>query len=134
MTKENPNWSFYTTTDAAGRVYVIASYSEWVPEKRQPRIAERVHVGRLLDDQRVKLGKTFCARFPQYEGKEVYYRQNRLLSREEIEAIPSTRPNRQNFAPHRRKRSGKPQRRRRLMRMNATASWTAAARGRRGSA
>ena len=88
MTKENPNWSFYTTTDAAGRVYVIASYSEWVPEKRQPRIAERVHVGRLLDDQRVKLGKTFCARFPQYEGKEVYYRQNRLLSREEIEAIP----------------------------------------------
>ena len=32
MTKENPNWSFYTTTDAAGRVYVIASYSEWVPE------------------------------------------------------------------------------------------------------
>ena len=39
MTKENPNWSFYTTTDAAGRVYVIASYSEWVPEKRQPRIA-----------------------------------------------------------------------------------------------
>ena len=88
MTKENPNWSFYTTTDAAGRVYVIASYSEWVPEKRQPRIADRVHVGRLLDDQRVKLGKTFCARFPQYEGKKVYYRQNRLLTREEIEVIP----------------------------------------------
>lgn len=88
MTKENPNWSFYTTKDAHGRVYVIASYSEWVPEKRQPRIADRVHVGRLLDDQRVKLGKTFLVRFPQYEGKEVFYRQNRLLSREEIEAIP----------------------------------------------
>lgn len=88
MTSKSPNWSFYLTKDAGGRQYVIASYSVWVPEKKQPRIAARKHVGRLQPDFSVKLGKAFLQAFPQYEGKDVFFWKNRLLSREEISGIP----------------------------------------------
>lgn len=79
-----PNWSFYLERNARYNYqYVKASRCQWNPEKKQPRTTDRVHVGRLFDDGRVALGKTFLEKFPQYQGKEIYYFENKLLERDE---------------------------------------------------
>lgn len=80
---EGPKWSFYIERDAVYKhQYVKASYCKWDVEKQQPRTAARVHVGRLLDDGSIRPGKTFLEKFPEYQGKELYYFENKLLDRE----------------------------------------------------
>ena len=80
---EGPKWSFYIERDAVYKhQYVKASYSKWDAQKQQPRTAARVHVGRLLDDGSIRPGKTFLEKFPEYQGQELYYLDNKLLDRE----------------------------------------------------
>lgn len=85
-----PSWSFYlTTAPKYGHKYVIASYGKWDPVKKQPRIAERIHVGRLCDDGSVRLSKRCLEKFPQFAGKEIYYFENKLLEKDAyIQANP----------------------------------------------
>lgn len=79
---KGPSWSFYLTRDKKyGHQYVIGSYSKWDVEKQQPRIAERVHVGRLCDDGSIRPGKTFLQKFPQYADKEIFFFENKILDR-----------------------------------------------------
>ena len=87
---EGPKWSFYIERDAVYKhQYVKASISKWDPQKKQPRTAARVHVGRLCDDNSVRASKTFLEKFPEFQGKTVYYFENRLLDRDAyIEANP----------------------------------------------
>lgn len=77
-----PSWSFYV--DKAGRSglpYVKASINRWDPEKKQARIAKRIHVGRLLGDRSIRPSKAFLEAFPQYVGKELFFFENQLLER-----------------------------------------------------
>lgn len=77
-----PSWSFYITRDKKyGHQYVIGSFSKWDVTKQQPRIADRVHVGRLREDGSIRPGKTFLQKFPQYNGQEVFFFENKLLDR-----------------------------------------------------
>ncbi len=79
-----PSWNFYV--DKAGRSglpYVKASINRWDPEKKQARIAKRVHVGRLQEDLSIRPGKAFLEAFPQYAGKELFFFENKLLERDE---------------------------------------------------
>lgn len=91
MTKKTePRWNFYRSKSPNGYVYLIASQSVWVPEKKQPRIIARHHVGRLNEETlAVKPGKAFLEKFPQYNGKELFYFHNSLLTPEELQAHPN---------------------------------------------
>lgn len=80
---EGPKWSFYIELDAVYKhQYVKASICKWDAQKKQPRTAARIHVGRLCDDKSIRPGKTFLEKFPEYQGKELYYYENKLLDRE----------------------------------------------------
>lgn len=63
--------------------YIKASINRWDPEKKQARIAKRVHVGRLQEDLSIRPGKAFLEAFPQYAGKELFFFENKLLERDE---------------------------------------------------
>lgn len=79
-----PNWNFYLSKNSTtGIQYVQSSYNIWDPKKKQPRIGEKAYVGRLFPDGSVRPSKRFLERFPQYQGKDLYYFKNRLCSREE---------------------------------------------------
>ena len=83
-------WSFSTYTDARGRTYVITYHNRWDSQKKQSRIAERRHVGRLNGDTgEVVLSKSYLADHPEYEGMQVFYEANSLVTRssEETEEI-----------------------------------------------
>ena len=75
-------WSFSTYTDARGRTYVITYHNRWDSQKKQSRIAERRHVGRLNGDTgEVTLSKSYLADHPEYEGIQVFYEANSLVTR-----------------------------------------------------
>lgn len=80
---EGPKRSFYIELDAVYKhQYVKAPICKWDAQKRQPRTVARVHVGRLCDDNSIRPGQTFLEKFPEYQGKELYYYENKLLDRE----------------------------------------------------
>lgn len=79
---DGPTWNFYVDWSSSGLPYVKASYNRWNSSVKKPRIAEKVHVGRLHDDGSVTPGKTFLARFPEFAGRDIYYFENRLLDHE----------------------------------------------------
>ena len=43
-------WNFSSYTDKKGRTYIISYYNKWDSIKKQSRVAQRVHVGRLNSD------------------------------------------------------------------------------------
>lgn len=79
-------WNFHCERDAAGRIYVRAYRNVWDPKAKQSRTAKRFNVGRLLDDNSVRLSKSFCELFPQYADIDLYYASNELMTFEEFEA------------------------------------------------
>lgn len=56
------------------------SLSQWVPEKKQPRIIERHHVGPIDPDGRVRVSNKFIEKFPQYASAE-YFLDGKLIDR-----------------------------------------------------
>ena len=87
---DNIQWNYSTYTDKMGRTYVISYYNRWDSEKKQSRIAKRVHVGRLDSATgEVSLSKGFLEAHPEFTGETVFYEDNSLVVRtaEEAEAI-----------------------------------------------
>ena len=81
-------WNFTTYTDAKGRTYVIAYHNRWDSRKKQSRIAQRRHVGRLDGDTgEVALSKSYLADHPEYAGMQVFYEANSLVARSDEEAV-----------------------------------------------
>ena len=83
MSDSSINWLYSTYTDTHGRTYVYTYYNKWDPVKRQSRIAQRAHVGRL-DPQtgEVRIGKKFLSTHPEFEGKTLFYESNELVNRD----------------------------------------------------
>ena len=83
MTNPSIKWLYSTYTDAHGRTYVYTFYNKWDPVKRQSRIAQRAHVGRLCPQTgEVRLGKKFLSTHPEFEGKTWFYEDNELVQRD----------------------------------------------------
>ncbi len=64
--------------------------NRWNAVKKQSRVVECVHVGRLdADTGIVNLGKTYLTKYPELEGKTMFYEDNELVQRStnEIESI-----------------------------------------------
>lgn len=81
-------WNFSSYTDKKGRTYIISYYNKWDSIKKQSRVAQRVHVGRLNSDTgEVSLGKTYLELHPEYTGCSVFYEDNRLVIRSAEEAL-----------------------------------------------
>lgn len=75
-------WNFSHYNDSNGRTYIISYYNEWNSEKKQSRVAKRVHVGRLIEETgEVKCGKKYLLDHPELEGKTLYYEDNQLVER-----------------------------------------------------
>lgn len=83
MSDSSINWLYSTYTDTHGRTYVYTYYNKWDPVKRQSRIAQRAHVGRL-DPQtgEVHIGKKFLSTHPEFEEKTWFYESNELVNRD----------------------------------------------------
>lgn len=82
----NIKWNFSSYTDAKGRTYIISYYNHWDPEKKQSRIAKRIHVGRLNGDTgEVTLSKNYLQLHPKLCGKELFYENNKLIERDDEE-------------------------------------------------
>lgn len=83
MTNPSINWLYSTYTDTHGRTYVYTYYNKWDPVKRQSRIAQRAHVGRLdAQTGEVRIGKKFLSTHPEFEGKVWFYEDNQLVERD----------------------------------------------------
>jgi hypothetical protein len=83
-------WNFSHYTDSHGRTYIISYYNQWDPKKKQSRIVERVHVGRLDETiGRVSCGKKYLERHPELIDQELFYEDNMLVAKtpEEINQI-----------------------------------------------
>ena len=75
-------WNFSHYIDSHGRTYIISYYNQWDSEKKQSRIAKRVHVGRLNEETgRVSCGKKYLEAHPELVGKELFYEDNKLVER-----------------------------------------------------
>ena len=78
---EQPRYGFYRSTNkSTGITYLYMSLSQWVPEKKQPRIIERHHVGPIDPDGRVCVSNKFIEKFPQYASAE-YFLDGKLIDR-----------------------------------------------------
>ena len=67
------------------KTYVIAyrNEQEKLPDgRRRSRIAESFHIGPLQDNNSIKLGSAFLKRYPNFEGEEVFYLDNQLLTKQ----------------------------------------------------
>ena len=87
---KNIKWNFSSYTDAKGRTYIISYYNQWDSEKKQSRVAKRVHVGRLNSDTgEVTCGKSYLDAHPDLIGKNLFYEDNKLVehTEEEVEQI-----------------------------------------------
>ena len=72
--------------DQAGRVYIRAykNVYEKLPDgSGRSKVGQCIQMGRLQEDGCIKLGKSFLKSYPEFEGQEVYYLDNQLLTREE---------------------------------------------------
>lgn len=87
MTEQNPiRWNFTTQTDAQGRTYVISYYNKWNPEKKQSRVAGKVHVGRLnADTGEVTCSQKYLEAHPELIGKNLFFENRKLVERTEAE-------------------------------------------------
>lgn len=77
-------WAFRKISDKVGRQTIIAYRNQWIKGKGS-RTAQRISVGRLHDDGSIGVVKGFLAHFPQYEGMDLYWGENELLSSEEFQ-------------------------------------------------
>ena len=74
---------FLSYTDAKGRTYIISYYNHRAPEKKQSKIAKRIHVGRLnYDTGEITLSKIYLQLHPKLCGKELFYENNKLIERD----------------------------------------------------
>lgn len=77
-------WSLIKITDKVGRQTIQAYRNKWIPGKGS-RVAQRISVGRLNDDGSIKVVGGFLAQFPDFEGIDLYWGCNELLTRQEFQ-------------------------------------------------
>lgn len=79
MEKSLPNnfkWNFTTVVNSAGIRYVKAYKMKWDPLlKKSKRVLQR-HVGRVFEDDRIKISPKFSADFPEYGGDDWFWGAN----------------------------------------------------------
>lgn len=75
-------WNFTTVTTAQGYCYVKAYKMRWDPIlKKSKRYLQR-HVGRLLENDQIKISPKFSADFPEYSGDDWFWGANKKPVRE----------------------------------------------------
>ena len=84
-------WSLIKITDKVGRQTIQAYRNHWIPGKGS-RVAQRLSVGRLNEDGSIKVVKGFLAHFPEFDGIDLYWGRNELLTKDEFDEIAADRP------------------------------------------
>lgn len=75
-------WNFTTVVTAQGYCYVKAYKMKWDPVLKKSKRHLQRHVGRLLEDDRIKISPKFSADFPEYSGDDWFWGANKKPVRE----------------------------------------------------
>ena len=70
-------WNFTTVVTAQGYCYVKAYKMKWDPVLKKSKRHLQRHVGRLLEDDRIKISPKFSADFPEYSGDDWFWGANK---------------------------------------------------------
>ena len=70
-------WNFTTVVTAQGYCYVKAYKMKWDPVLKKSRRHLQRHVGRLLENDRIKISPSFAADFPEYSGDDWFWGANK---------------------------------------------------------
>lgn len=82
-------WNFTTVVTAQGYCYVKAYKMKWDPVLKKSKRHLQCHVGRLLEDDRIKISPKFSADFPEYSGDDWFWGANKknLFAKPNIDKI-----------------------------------------------
>ena len=70
-------WNFTTVVTAQGYCYVKAYKMKWDPVLKKSKRHLQRHVGRLLENDRIKISPSFAADFPEYSGDDWFWGANK---------------------------------------------------------
>lgn len=71
------SWNFTTVVTAQGYCYVKAYKMKWDPVLKKSKRHLQRHVGRLLENDRIKISPSFAADFPEYSGDDWFWGVNK---------------------------------------------------------
>lgn len=71
------SWNFTTVVTAQGYCYVKAYKMKWDPVLKKSKPHLQRHVGRLLENDRIKISPSFAADFPEYSGDDWFWGANK---------------------------------------------------------
>ena len=71
------SWNFTTIVTAQGYCYVKAYKMKWDPILKKSKRHLQRHVGRLLENDRIKISPSFAADFPEYSGDDWFWGANK---------------------------------------------------------
>lgn len=71
------SWNFTTIVTAQGYCYVKAYKMKWDPVLKKSKRHLQRHVGRLLENDRIKISPSFAADFPEYSGDDWFWGANK---------------------------------------------------------
>ena len=71
------SWNFTTVVTAQGYCYVKAYKMKWDPVLKKSKRHLQRHVGRLLENDRIKISPSFAADFPEYSGDDWFWGANK---------------------------------------------------------
>lgn len=75
--KSGFSWNFTTVVTAQGYCYVKAYKMKWDPVLKKSKRHLQRHVGRLLENDRIKISPSFAADFPEYSGDDWFWGANK---------------------------------------------------------
>ena len=75
--KQGFPWNFTTVVTAQGYCYVKAYKMKWDPVLKKSKRHLQRHVGRLLENDRIKISPSFAADFPEYSGDDWFWGANK---------------------------------------------------------
>ena len=70
-------WNFTTVVTAQGYCYVKAYKMKWDPVLKKSKRHLQRHVGRLLENDRIKISPSFATDFPEYSGDDWFWGANK---------------------------------------------------------
>lgn len=71
------SWNFTTVVTAQGYCYVKAYKMKWDPVLKKSKRHLQRHVGRLLENDRIKISPSFASDFPEYSGDDWFWGANK---------------------------------------------------------
>ena len=75
--KPGVSWNFTTVVTAQGYCYVKAYKMKWDPVLKKSKRHLQRHVGRLLENDRIKISPSFASDFPEYSGDDWFWGANK---------------------------------------------------------